>query len=213
MAFGLVFELVPGATPKKPGSPGEDEFLGRGVSYFATRDAPFFKGKDAICVGGRDVALEEAIHLSKFAASVIMVHRRDRFRGAQILQDHVRRLPNVSFALESVVESISGTDKVERMALRNVRTSRRCELATDGVFIFVGYRPNSGPVRALAELDEAGAVVTESAMETSQEGLYAVGDVRKSSFRQIATAAGNGATAAVVDVPRSLIQWCSNADG
>jgi len=194
--------LASGSTPRKLDAPGEREFLGRGVSYCGTCDAPFFKGKDVVSVGGGDVALEEAIHLAKFAHSVTMVHRRDRFRGTQILQDEVRSLPNLSFALESVVESISGADKVERVMLKNVRTSQRSELETDGVFIFVGYRPNSGPVRGLAELDEAGAVVTNSAMETSQQGLYAVGDVRKNSFRQIVTAAGDGATAAMAAIRR-----------
>jgi len=194
--------LASGSTPRKLDAPGEREFLGRGVSYCGTCDAPFFKGKDVVSVGGGDVALEEAIHLAKFAHSVTMVHRRDRFRGTQILQDEVRSLPNLSFALESVVESISGADKVERVMLKNVRTSQRSELETDGVFVFVGYRPNSGPVRGLAELDEGGAVVTDSAMETSQQGLYAVGDVRKNSFRQIVTAAGDGATAAMAAIRR-----------
>ena len=196
--------LASGSTPRKLGAPGEREFLGRGVSYCGTCDAPFFKGKDVVSIGGGDVALEEAIHLAKFARSVAMVHRRDRFRGTQILQDQVKRLPNVSFALESVVESISGADRVESVALRNVKTSKRSELAAEGVFIFVGYRPNSASVRDLAELDEAGAVVTDSAMETSQEGLYAAGDVRKNSFRQIVTASGDGATAAMILQLRSL---------
>lgn len=194
--------LASGSTPRKLGAPGERELLGRGVSYCGTCDAPFFKGKDVVSVGGGDVALEEAIHLSKFARSVIMVHRRDRFRGTQILQDQVKALANVSFALESVVESISGADKVESVVLRNVRTSKRSELAVEGVFIFVGYSPNSAPVRGLAELDEAGAVITDSAMETSQEALYAAGDVRKNSFRQIVTAAGDGATAAMAAIRR-----------
>jgi len=194
--------LASGSTPRKLGAPGEREFLGRGVSYCGTCDAPFFKGKDVVSVGGGDVALEETIHLAKFARSVTMVHRRDKFRGTQILQDEVRSLPNVSFALESVVESISGANKVERVMLKNVRTSQQSELETDGVFVFVGYRPNSGPVRGLAELDEGGAVVTDSAMETSQQGLYAVGDVRKNSFRQIVTAAGDGATAAMAAIRR-----------
>lgn len=185
-----------GASLLKLGVPGEAEFTGRGVSYCATCDAAFFKERVTAVVGGGDTALEEALYLTRFASKVLLVHRRDAFRGAKLLQKRVMENPIIEPVYNSVVRSINGSGKVESISLEDTKTAAMKDLAVDGVFIFIGYRPNTeyfpGEI-----LNEYGEVMVDSRMRTSIPGLFAAGDLRSDSIRQIVAAAADGATAAL----------------
>ena len=189
--------LATGADPKKLGVPGEDELRGRGVSYCGTCDAPFFRDKNVVVVGGGDAALKEALFIARFAAHITIVHRRDEFRGEKIQQTEVLENPGISVEWDTVVERINGKDKVESVSLRNVKTDQTRDLPCDGVFIFIGHEPNTGFLCNLFGEECAGEIETGFDMQTQIPGLFAIGDVRKDSYRQIATAVGEGATAAI----------------
>ncbi len=185
-----------GASLLKLGVPGEAEFTGRGVSYCATCDAAFFKERVTAVVGGGDTALEEALYLTRFASKVLLVHRRDAFRGAKLLQKRVMENPIIEPVYNSVVRSINGSGKVESISLEDTKTAAMKDLAVDGVFIFIGYRPNTEYVPGEI-LNEYGEVMVDSRMRTSIPGLFAAGDLRSDSIRQIVAAAADGATAAL----------------
>ena len=189
--------MAMGADPRKLDVPGEAELRGRGVSYCGTCDAPFFRGKRVVVVGGGDTALKEGLFIAKFAGSVILVHRRQDFRAEKIYQSEARRNPKFSFELDSVVERINGQDKVESVDLRNVKTNGKKTMPCDGVFVFVGAVPNTHFLRNIFPMDSGGHLETDADMMTSVPGLFAIGDVRKDSYRQVATAVGEGATAAM----------------
>lgn len=189
--------VATGAEPSKLGVPGEERFRGRGVSYCATCDGPFFKEKSVIVVGGGDSALQEALYLSQLARQVTLVHRRDQFRGAAYLADKIKAQPNISLRLSTVVQEIKGKERVEGALLKNRATGEEEFLPTEGIFIYVGLKPNSEIVKGLLELDENGAIITDTKMRTSQEGIFACGDVRASPLRQIVTACADGAIAAL----------------
>lgn len=176
--------------------PGERELTGRGVSWCATCDGPLFKGKDVIVVGGGDTALEDALFLTKFASKVTIVHRRDTFRAAKILHEKVAANKKIEIAFRSVVTEIVGKKSVEFARIKDVNTDETRELKADGVFILVGMNPNSEIVKGVVKTDEKGYIITDDEMRTSVDGVFACGDVRKKLFRQIVTAAGDGATAA-----------------
>lgn len=187
--------IATGTTPKKLGAKGELNFIGRGVSYCATCDGFFFRDKVVVVVGGGDSAITEAIFLTKMAKNVIIVHRRDQLRAEKINQEHAFANPRISFVWDSVVEEIAGEKVVGKVIIRNVKTNTLSEIKTDGVFIYVGLIPNTA--FANVKKDERGFIVVNDKMETSAKGIFAAGDCRVTPLRQIATAVGDGAIAAV----------------
>ncbi len=188
--------IATGTTPKKLGAKGELNFIGKGVSYCATCDGFFFRDKVVVVVGGGDSAITEAIYLTKMAKNVIIVHRRDKLRAEKINQEHAFANPKISFVWDSVVEEIAGEKIVGKVILRNVKTNALSEIKTDGVFIYVGLIPNTA-FAANVKKDERGFIVVNDKMETSVKGIFAAGDCRVTPLRQIATAVGDGAIAAV----------------
>ena len=179
------------------GVPGEERLRGRGVSYCATCDGPLFKNKDIVVVGGGDTALGDAIFLTRFANKVTVVHRRDKLRAARILQERALMNKKIELCLKSVVTEINGNVRVEGIKVKSVSTNEERTIKADGVFVLVGLSPNSGIFKGLLEFDEKGYIGSDEDMRTSVDGIFACGDVRKKSLRQIVTAAGEGATAAV----------------
>lgn len=192
----LTIILASGAEASKLGIPGEEELRGRGVSYCATCDAPFFKDQRIAVIGGGDTAIEEALYLTKFVREVTIVHRRDRLRATEILQERVLDNKKINFAWNSVATKILGKEKVEGVLIQNKKTAEQKEISCQGVFIFVGNIPNSKFLKELVKLDQRGYILTDENMMTSQEGIYSCGDVRKKILRQVVTACGEGATAA-----------------
>jgi len=192
----LTIILASGAEASKLGVPGEEELRGRGVSYCATCDAPFFKDQKIVVVGGGDTAIEEALYLTKFVREVTIIHRRDRLRATKILQERVFANKKINLAWDSVVTKVLGKEKVEGILIQNKKTGEEKEVPCQGVFVFVGNVPNSKFLNELIKLDQKGYILTDDNMMTSQEGIYACGDVRKKILRQVVTACGEGATAA-----------------
>lgn len=185
--------LAMGASHRKLGVPGEDTFGGLGVSYCATCDGAFFKGKVTAVVGGGDVAVEDAIFLARGCEKVYLIHRRDSLRAAAILQERLLALPNVEVVWNHVVKEIQGMDQVEALLLENAQTGAEQKLAVDGCFIAVGILPNSELVQGKLELDGAGYIVAGENGVTSVPGVFAAGDIRTKQLRQIITAASDGA--------------------
>ncbi|MBU0650967.1 thioredoxin-disulfide reductase [bacterium] len=184
-----------GSNPKKLDVPGESKFTGRGVSYCATCDGAFFKDKKVFVVGGGDTAVEEAIFLTKFASKVSIVHRRHELRAAKIIQERVFENEKIEIVWDSVITEILGDKKVSGVKIKNVKTEKISEDVCDGVFIFVGYNPNTAFVKNLVKLDEGGHIVTDAKMKTSVVGMFACGDCRNTPLKQIITACGDGAIA------------------
>ena len=187
--------IATGAKHKELGIKGEEEFKGRGVSYCATCDGPFFKNKKILVVGGGDAACDEATYLSKLTDKVVMIHRRDRFRAQKSLADRVLKNSSIDVRFNTVCKEIKGSMKVEKAVLEKTDDGTSYEEDFDAVFVFIGSIPQTQTVENLTK-DEAGYLLTDCNMETSQKGLYAVGDVRATPFRQIVTACGDGAIAA-----------------
>lgn len=188
--------IATGARPKKLGIDGEKELTGRGVSYCATCDGALYKDKYVAVIGGGDSAIEEALFLTRFAKKVIVIHRRDRLRATKVLQERAMANNKIEFMLELVPVEIKGKDKVEGLMLENVKTEKNINLGCDGVFIFVGYEPNTKLVRDLLKLNEKGYIITDDNMRTKKGGIFACGDCREKLLRQVITACGDGATAA-----------------
>lgn len=193
-----------GANPRKLNVPGEAEFTGRGVSYCATCDGFFFRGKDIIVVGGGDSALQEGIFLTKFARSVNIVHRRNELRASAALQTRAAANPKISYTWDTVVEAVKGNANgvVQAATLRNLNTNQVYEQPVDGVFIFVGYDPNSAVFGDQLAMDATGYVTINALHGTSVDGVFAAGEIHDSTFRQAITAAGDGCKAAL-----SAINW------
>ncbi len=188
--------MAAGGLPRYLEVPGEKEYWGRGVSYCAVCDGAFFKGEELAVVGGGDAAVEEGDFLTRYASKVYVIHRRNEFRAQPILLDRARANPKIEFILDAHVEAIVGDEKVR--GLRYERRGKDTELAVGGVFIFVGFVPNSKLLKVHVDHDEAGYILTDRNLETSVPGIWAVGDVRAQLTKQIATAAvGDGTTAAV----------------
>jgi thioredoxin reductase (NADPH) len=187
--------LAAGGLPRYLKVPGEKEYWGRGVSYCAVCDGAFFKGQELAVVGGGDAAVEEGDFLTRYASKVHILHRRSELRAQPILVDRARANSKIEFIFDAKVTSIGGGDKVNLVNYEQNGQSR--ELAVGGVFIFVGFVPNSGLLKVHVEHDDAGYIITDTNMETSVEGIWAVGDVRSQLTKQIATAVGDGTTAAV----------------
>ena len=190
--------VVTGASPKKLGVPGEDEFYGRGVSTCATCDAPFFKNSVVAAVGGGDTAVQEAIFLTRFAQKVYLIHRRDTLRAARLLQERVFANEKIEMVWDSVVTAINGSMAgVTGVSTKNVKTGQESELKVDGCFLWVGITPNTAFLKDVVQCNDAGFIVVNSRMETSVPGIYAAGDVRNTPLRQVATAVGDSAIATV----------------
>lgn len=197
--------LAMGANHRKLGVPGEEELSGMGVSYCATCDGAFFKGKTVAVVGGGDVALEDALFLARACEKVYLIHRRDEFRGAKILQEQVKQKENIEIIWNGQVKEIQGENKVEKIIVHNNIEETDAELEVQGVFIAVGIQPNSDVVKEIVALDEQGYVKAMEDTVTSQPGIFAAGDIRTKQLRQVITAAADGANA-VTSVERYLIE-------
>jgi thioredoxin reductase (NADPH) len=195
--------LATGASPRHIGCPGENEMIGKGVSYCATCDADFFQDLEVFVVGGGDSAIEEALYLTKFARKVTIVHRRDELRAAKSIQEKAFRNPKIEVMWNSVVEEIKGDGMVESVVFKNTKTGYLNEHFADeeegtfGVFVFTGYLPINDLAKGKVRMNEAGYIITNDSMETDVPGVYAAGDIREKPLRQVVTAAADGAIAAV----------------
>ncbi|HEX2615342.1 MAG TPA: thioredoxin-disulfide reductase [Nitrososphaera sp.] len=192
-----------GASPRKLGIDAEQQFGGRGVSYCATCDGPFFKGEDIVVVGGGDTALEEATFLTKFGKSVKIVHRRDTLRASKILQDKALENPKIEFMWNNVVSDIKGDKKVNTVHIKDIKTGKEKTIKAGGLFVAIGHEPNTSIFQGNLELDDKGYIVLKDHTKTSVEGVFAAGDVHDHRYRQAVTAAGFGCMAAI-DVERWL---------
>jgi len=184
-----------GAMWRSLGVPGESEFRGKGVSYCATCDGPFYRNRDVIVVGGGDTAIQEALFLTHFANKVTVIHRRDRLRAAGVLQKRAFAEKKIEFVMNATVEQIKGSDFVTGAKVKNVATGNLSEISADGAFIFVGRLPYTEIFQGLVEMDKTGFIITDENLRTSAPGLFAAGDCRSKHFRQVVTAAGDGANA------------------
>lgn len=189
--------IATGCRWRKLDIPGETEFVGRGVSYCATCDGPFFRDKEVAVIGGGESAVEEAIYLTKFAKKVYLVHRRDSLRAQKYMQDEAFGNRKIEFVWNSQPVRIEGSQKVESMALKNLKSGEEKSLGVSGVFIYIGMIPNTSLFSGKLEMDNAGYIITNEKMETSVAGIYAAGDVRHSPVKQLTTAASDGTVAAV----------------
>lgn len=189
--------IATGTSPRKLGVLGEAEFRGRGISYCATCDGFFFQDRRVVVVGGGDSALEEAIFLTRFATQVYVVHRRNRLRAEKVFQERAFRNEKIQFVWDSVVTEILGDGKVTRVRLKNVKTEEESTLEADGVFIYVGTTPSTGFLEGQLELDDRGYIITDRQCHTSVPGVFAAGDVQEQVLKQISTAVGSGAMAAM----------------
>jgi len=188
--------IASGSERRKLGIPGEEEFTGKGVSYCATCDAAFFKGLPVAVVGGGNAAITEALHLTRFASRVTVIHRRNQLRANGIMREKALSEPKIEFLWDTVAEEIEGENSVTRLKLRQVKTGEKSTLDTAGVFISVGLKPSTDYLRGVVSLDNGGYVITNDKMETEIPGIFAAGDIRRNSARQAITGAGDGATAA-----------------
>lgn len=184
-----------GAEWRKLGVPGEEEFAGKGVSYCATCDGPFYRDKDVIVVGGGDTALQEALFLTHFAKKVIVVHRRDRLRAADILQKRAAAQKKIEYIWKATLTEVVGSNLVTGVKLTDVESGKTSEISAEGVFIFVGRIPQTKLFDGLVKLGAGGFIITDENMQTSAAGIFAAGDCRAKQFRQVITAAGDGANA------------------
>ena len=189
--------VTTGAHPNHLNVPGEKELTGRGVSYCATCDGWFFKEKDVVVVGGGDSALEEGLFLTRYAKSVTIIHRRDQLRAGAILQSRAKNNPKIKFIWDTIVTEVVGEEAVKGVRLKNKKTGEESVLPTDGVFIFIGYTPNTQMFEKQLAFDGNGYLVTNNLMETSVPGVFAAGEVNDPNFRQVITSAGMGAAAAI----------------
>lgn len=188
--------IATGQNPRRLNVPGESEFTGRGVSYCATCDGAFFKGKKVAVVGGGNSAIQEALYLTRFAETVTVIHRRDQLRADKILQERAFSNEKIRFLWDSVVEEIKGEQLVKGVVVKNVKTGEKSEHEFDGIFIYIGYEPNTYFLKGIVELDDNGYVITDEKLETSVPGIFACGDVRKNTLKQVSVAVGEGAIAA-----------------
>ncbi|HOF11612.1 MAG TPA: thioredoxin-disulfide reductase [Treponemataceae bacterium] len=187
--------ITTGATHRKLGVPGEDAFYSKGVSYCATCDGPFFRNKKIIVIGGGDSACDEANFLSNLSKDVTLIHRRDELRAQKAVADRVLKNPNIKVLFNTIVTEIKGEQVVQEIIIQDVLTKEKSSLAADGVFIFVGMDPQTQLINSLPK-DEGGHIITDEYMQTAIKGMYCAGDIRSKPFRQLITAASDGAIAA-----------------
>jgi thioredoxin reductase (NADPH) len=197
--------ICTGATPRKLGIEAEQQFAGRGVSYCATCDGPFFKGEDIVVVGGGDTALEEATFLTKFGKSVKIIHRRDSLRGSKILQEKALENPKIQFLWNSVVADIKGDKKIGTVVIKDINNGKQQILQAGGLFVAIGHEPNTAIFKGQLEMDDKGYIILKNQTKTSVEGVFAAGDVHDYRYRQAVTAAGFGCMAAL-DVEKWLTE-------
>src|SRR3972149_327232 len=193
--------LTGGADYNRLGVPGEERLTGKGVSYCATCDAAFFKDQVCAVVGGGDAALDEGLFVTRYASQVHVIHRRDELRASRILQERAFANPKMEFVWNTVVTQIEGPEAVERLKLRNVVTNEESTLDVAALFIFIGHHPNTDYLRSYVKMDNGGHIYVNEWMDTDVPGLFAAGDIRVNSARQVVTAAGDGATAAIRAAP------------
>ncbi len=189
--------VATGTEPKKMGIPGETKFIGRGVSYCATCDGMFFKNLDVAVVGGGDAAIEEGLTLANIVRKVYIIHRRDALRAQKILQERAFKNSKIEFLWNKRPVEIAGKNQVENIIIEDTRTEAKSSVDVSGVFLYIGSVPNTGFLQGLAELDDGGFAITDENLATKTEGLFVAGDVRRKTLRQITTAVGDGALAAV----------------
>jgi thioredoxin reductase (NADPH) len=189
--------IASGSGRVKMDVPGEEEFTGRGVAYCAICDAYFYKDLPVAVVGGGNAAINEALDLSKFAAKVTVIHRRQELRATRILQEKAFADPKIEFLWDTVVEAIEGEDVVKRIRLRNVRTGEKSVMDISGIFVAIGFKPDTDYLKGVLSLDANGAIITNEKMEAEVPGIFAAGDIRSGSIRQVVAGAGDGAVAAI----------------
>ena len=190
--------IVTGAAKRrKLGVPGEEEFAGRGVSYCATCDGLLFRDLPVAISGGGNAAITEALHLARFASKVTVIHRRDQLRATVILQERAFAEPKINFLWDTTIEKIEGEDFVKWLRLNNLKTGAKSTLEVAGIFVSIGFEPYTGHLKGILKLDHDGHIITNSEMETDVPGIFAAGDTRSKLARQVVTAAGDGATAAI----------------
>lgn len=189
--------VTTGASPNKLNIPGENELRGKGVSYCATCDGWFFKGKKVAVVGGGDSALEEGLFLTRFAESVHIIHRRDKLRAGALLQKRATENQKIHFIWDSIVEEINGEEAVESVKIKNLKSDTTTDLVIDGVFIFIGHSPNTEIFKEWLDLDEKRYIAVNQRMQTAKAGIFAAGEVADPHYRQVITSAGMGAAAAI----------------
>jgi thioredoxin reductase (NADPH) len=194
--------ITTGATARRLGVPGEDLLIGRGVSYCATCDGFFFRGKDVVVVGGGDSALEEGLFLTRYATSVKIIHRRDGLRAGPVLQERARSNDKISFIWDTVVDEVVGGQSVEAVKVTNLKTGKTDSLPAQGIFVFIGHDPNGDLFKGQLDMDEHGYLVTNKLMETSVPGIFAAGEIQDPVYRQVATSVGQGCAAGM-----SAIRW------
>jgi thioredoxin reductase (NADPH) len=194
--------IATGSSPRRLGVPGEESLIGRGVSFCATCDGFFFRGKDVVVVGGGDSAVEEGLFLTKFATRVRIIHRRGELRAEETLKQRAAANDKVSFIWDSVVEEIRGQGRVEAVRVKNLKSGASSELATDGVFVFIGNDPNSELFKGQLAMDDHGYLITDKGMMTSVPGVFAAGEIQDPVYRQVASSVGQGCQAAL-----SLERW------
>jgi thioredoxin reductase (NADPH) len=202
---GRAVIIATGATPRKIGLEGEETFGGKGVSYCATCDGPFFRNQDIVVVGGGDSAIEEATFLTKFATTVHLVHRRDELRASKIMQERALHNEKIKFHWDSAVIDIKGDQKVQQAILKNLKTNEETTLDIGGLFVAIGHNPNTELFKKQIELDDKGYIVLKNKTHTSIEGIFAAGDVHDREYRQAVTAAAFGCMAAI-DIDKYLTE-------
>jgi len=189
--------IATGASAKRLGIPGENEFIGKGVSYCATCDGFFFKNKDVLVIGGGDSAVQEGLFLTKYATQVRIVHRRDQLRAGEFLKKQASENEKIKFVYDTVLEEIKGNGKVQEVLAKNVKTGKEEMWQTDGVFVFVGHFPNTDIFKGQLKMDEQNFLITDKNMQTSVEGVFAAGEVQDPIFKQAVSSAGQGCQAAI----------------
>lgn len=189
--------MAPGGRPRPLGIPGEERLKGRGISYCATCDGDFFTGKELVVVGGGNSALEEAVSLTKYATKVTVVHQFAHFQAFEHAIREARENPKISFIMESELREVSGGETVEKVVIEHLPAGKRSELPTDGVFVFIGYLPNTEAIKGLVEMNDRGEVVVDGLMRTSVPGVFAAGDTIAKRYRQVTTAVADGTIAAL----------------
>jgi len=191
----LTVIIATGASPGRLGVKGEEKFTGRGVSYCATCDAPFFRNQKVVVVGGGNTALEESLYLAKFANQIYHIHRRGMLRGEKILQERISKNPKIEIVWNSVVEQIYGEEQVKGIKIKNLKTEKISDLTCSGIFIFAGLKPNTEFVKGFLGLNNDGFIKTDERLEANIKGIFACGDVRKNFLKQVVVACGEGALA------------------